>query len=404
MTTLTINKPRPVFSQEHLIAPYTLDQFIDQYMEQQQLIVSRDDPGYYEKLFSIDNVDQVLDVSRPRDESLRIVKKQVPLMPAKYQNKDGSLNLNQIYAAYADGHTVVINGIDRFWSPLRKLCQNISEELSYHAKANMYLTPKNQNALLPHYDTHDVYVLQIHGSKHWRFYDAPVETPMLFSHQPIFKREQLRNMREVTLNPGDFMYMPRGLPHEAYTTDKSSLHITIGIYPTQWCDLISKAIQQMALQNPEFRKALPAGFLRPEKWDEAFSQDFNDKFRFLLKQFEGKSELSPALGLIAEDYRNDYTPKGDGHFRMLDKIDEIDLNSRLCRREDISSTVQITGPFCRIIFPGNVIKGPRHIAKVFQFISEAEGAFQLSELPVLNDSNKIKLAARLIRGGLLRVV
>ncbi len=162
----------------------------------------------------------------------------------------------------------------------------MSAFLSHQSVANMYLTPKNEKALLPHYDTHDVYVLQIHGKKHWTIYDAPQETPLLNSQQPIFKREQLSNPKEITLKAGDLMYMPRGLPHEAYTTDESSLHITIGVYPPQWVDLLTKSIQQMAYSNPQLRKALPVGYLNPDTWTPEFREEFQSTTNEFVKMIK----------------------------------------------------------------------------------------------------------------------
>ena len=119
---------------------------------------------------TISKIVEVLDLHRPTGSSLRVVKNQEPLNATKYENKDGSLNLNQLYAAYGDGYTIVVNEIDRFWKPIKTLCQNTRQLLSHKTKGNMYLTPKNQKALLPHYDTHDVFVVQVSGKKHWKIY------------------------------------------------------------------------------------------------------------------------------------------------------------------------------------------------------------------------------------------
>jgi NitT/TauT family transport system substrate-binding protein len=74
----------------------------------------------------------------------------------------------------------------------------------------------------------------------------------LNSFQPIFQEGQLSGKREVTIKAGDLMYIPRGLPHDAYTSDESSLHLTIGVYPTQHVDLFSKAIKSLAQNDIDF--------------------------------------------------------------------------------------------------------------------------------------------------------
>lgn len=385
-----------------LLSPITAEHFIQEYWEKKPLIVHRNDPNFYQSLFSIDMVDHVLDASRPRGGSLRVVKDQQPMLPGKYENADGSLNLNQLYVAYANGYTLVINEMERFWKPLRTLCQNVTAHMSHHTMGNMYLTPKNGKALLPHYDTHDVYVLQVHGKKHWRIYDMPMETPLLNSHQPIFQREQLRNPQEITLNAGDLMYMPRGLPHEAYTTDESSLHITIGVYPAQWLDLIQKSIQQLANSEPALRKALPAGYLKAETWTREFQQEFLQHFSTIMAQVAKKARANDSLMLLSEDKRNKEQTNADGHFRQLDRIEELQLSSKIAKRQGVSCTTQTMGNFSRILFTGNIVKGPAHIAEALDFITQASGSFAVGDIPGLSDNNKIKLTARLIRGGLLR--
>lgn len=402
MDTLVYNKLLEIKSFNNILHPLSIDQFESKYWEKNLLVIQRNNPSFYNSLFQIDNVDQVLDVSRPKGNSLRVVKNQVPMLPTKYENQDGSLNLNQLYAAYADGYTIVINDVDRFWQPLRTLCRNITSVLSHYAKGNVYLTPKNEKALLPHYDTHDVYVLQIHGKKNWILYDTPMETPLLNSHQPIFKREQLSNPREITLNAGDLMYMPRGLPHEAYTTDESSVHITIGIYPAQWVDLITKSVESLAYQFPEMRKALPVGFLNAEIWSDDFTATFNANFQEILKTVFNSVNVTESTNILREELRTKQIPNGDGHFHQIDNIDALTLDTKLEKRPGLNCTVQVAGIFCRIIFPGNVIKGPARIAQTLQFVSDAKQHFMLKDLPGLSDTNKIKLAARLIRGGLLR--
>lgn len=404
MNTIIDTQLSKISSFKDILNPITVDQFLEEFWEKKLLILERNNPDYYKSLFSIQKVDEVLDLSRPKGGSIRVVKNQDPLLPTKYENLDGSLNLNQLYAAYADGYTIVINELNRFWNPVKEFCLNMSHTLSHHSRANMYLTPKNEKALLPHYDTHDVYVLQVYGEKNWILYDAPMETPLLNSQQPIFKREQLRNPREITLRAGDMMYMPRGLPHEAYTTDQSSLHITVGSYPAQWLDLLTKAIQQLAYNDLELRKALPAGYLNASIWTPEFTASFTAKFQELLASVAARSEAFTGVGLLSEEERSKQSLKGDGHFFNIDQINTLDLDTRVCKRDGIKCNVQLYGPFCRIIFQGNVIKGPSRIQESLKFIANSSAPFHVRDITGLSDNNKVKLVARLVRGGLLRLV
>ena len=45
-------------------------------------------------------------------------------------------------------------------------------------QANAYLTPAGAAGLAPHHDTHDVFVLQVAGAKHWTVRAPVVDTPL----------------------------------------------------------------------------------------------------------------------------------------------------------------------------------------------------------------------------------
>ncbi len=396
-----LEKKEVITNFEDLIHPYTLEDFNQQYWDKKPLLIQRQDPSYYQSLLSISKIDEILHYNRPTGTSIRVVKNQEPLDKARYENKDGSLNLNQIYASYSDGYTLVVNEIERFWKPLKTLCHTMSEYLNHKTMANMYLTPKNQKALLPHYDTHDVFVIQVEGKKHWKLYDAEYPTPLVHSFQPIFQREQLKNIREITLNAGDMMYIPRGIPHEAVTTDESSLHLTLGVYSVQWVDFITKALQNMAQYNVELRKALPVGFLNTDTAD--LSDKIETKLFELFNDVLNQESIEGAKHLFAQESRIKKRPMADGHFNSLDQIDTLTLDSGLIKRDNMNCKVQEMGTVSRIIFSGNVIRGPITISPALNFIASNEGSFQVHEIPVLNDANKLKLTKRLIRGGLLKM-
>lgn len=388
-----------------LIYPMQLQKFKQDFWEKQHLIIQRQDTDYYRSLISIEDFDKILDLHRPTGASLRVVKNQEPMPANRYENPDGSLNLNQLYAAYADGYTLVVNEVNRYWEPLRHFCQNMQSQFNCKVVANMYLTPKHQKALLPHYDTHDVYVLQIHGKKHWKLYDADYETPILGSFQPIFQREQLRNEQDLTVEAGDLLYVPRGVPHEAVTTEESSLHLTIGIYPTQWMDVLTKAIQQLAPTNIDLRKALPMGYLQELTENPESLHDMERQFKQLLKDSIDKADIRTTLGLIAEEFRMSQRTVADGHFASLDQVEDISIDTILTLRSGMNRVAaQNNNGAARIIYPGNVIKGPAQIYPCFEFVANQKTEFKVSGIPLVNEANKIKIAQRLVRGGLLKIV
>jgi ribosomal protein L16 Arg81 hydroxylase len=387
-----------------LIQPISLEDFEANYWEKQVLHIPRDNSNFFSSLFSVEDLDKVLEFNRPLGTSLKVVKSNQSMNPTVYENQDGSLNLNQLYTAYADGHSIIVNGMQRYWYPIKNLIENIRQQLNHNANANLYLTPENEKAFSPHYDSHDVFAIQISGEKHWILYDdSHFKTPLLNSYQPTFQREQLTGAREITMRAGDILYMPRGVPHEAFTTDRSSMHITIGIYSTQWIDFITKSLLNLSQNHIELRKALPIGFLNSDN-ENLLSTDAQLDFIKILQQVFNKENINGSLNILEEEFRTKEQPKPDGHFVSLDKLSHIHLETQLSKRDGLISKVTNSPSGARISFQGNTIKGPSQIVSTLLFISDQKSAFSVNEIPFLNSDNKLKLAKRLVRGGLLKVI
>lgn len=388
---------------ESLISPLDVKSFANEYWGKKVLHIERGDREYYHSLLTKDGVDDIIFHGRPKGPSLRIVKNQVPLHPQKYENLDGSININQMYTAYADGYSIIIHEIQRFSKPIARLCANLQKEFNFRTLGEMFLTPKNQKALAPHYDAHDVFVVQLEGTKYWRLYDKVYEMPLVDSQQPVFDRKNLSNVREIKLEAGDVLFIPRGVPHEASTQDESSLHLSIGVHPMQWLDLVNVALADLAQTDLELRKPLPLGYSNQNKMNEDFRSMAQEKLSSIIEKATTKVNAYSSVRLLSENLRLTQGSFADGHFAHLDKLDDVDINTSLRHREAMNiETMEIAG-FSRILFPGNVVKGPAAIYPCFEFIANAKEGFRVSEIPLVNDEGKIKIAKRLIRGGLLKI-
>jgi len=83
------------------------------------------------------------------------------------------------------------------------LCGGIEQELDHVVHANAYLTPGNTSGFTPHYDTHEVLVLQLAGTKHWRIYEPPVVLPHRRQpFNPVGYSLPSKPLLEVDLEPG----------------------------------------------------------------------------------------------------------------------------------------------------------------------------------------------------------
>jgi ribosomal protein L16 Arg81 hydroxylase len=139
------------------------------------------------------------------------------------------------------------------------LCESLETEFSRVVNTNAYITPGNTSGFTPHYDTHEVFVLQIAGHKHWRLYASPLS----LSHPNQLCTPQamvgLEHTLALTLHRGDLLYLPRGTVHAAQTTDSFSAHVTIGVTMYTAVELLQDLLHE-AMQIPALRASLPRGF------------------------------------------------------------------------------------------------------------------------------------------------
>ena len=80
---------------------------------------------------------------------------------------------DKLVRLFADGSTMVLQGLHRVWPPIIAFCQQLAAELGHPVQANAYVTPPQNQGFSNHYDVHDVFVLQIEGEKRWQIH-APV--------------------------------------------------------------------------------------------------------------------------------------------------------------------------------------------------------------------------------------
>jgi bifunctional lysine-specific demethylase and histidyl-hydroxylase NO66 len=141
---------------------------------------------------------------------------------------------DQVMQLYAEGATLVLQGLHRLWPPLIDYSRRLGAELRRPLQVNAYLTPPGSQGFSTHYDTHDVFVLQVDGTKRWRLH-APVLADPLEKQawggraDEVSATAQGEPDLDVVLAPGDALYLPRGWLHSAEALGARSLHLTIGV-------------------------------------------------------------------------------------------------------------------------------------------------------------------------------
>jgi ribosomal protein L16 Arg81 hydroxylase len=169
----------------------------------------------------------------------------------------------KVLARFAGGATIVLQGLHRLWPPLIDFVRGIVDDLGHPAQANAYVTPPNSRGFDPHYDVHDVFVLQAAGRKRWIVHEPvhadPLPSQPWTEHRAaIAARSGEAPVLEAVLSPGDALYLPRGWIHSAEALEGTSIHLTIGVSPVTAIDVAHAVVDTLA-QSEDFRRSLPMG-------------------------------------------------------------------------------------------------------------------------------------------------
>ena len=253
--------------------------------------MQRAQPSYYESLLTAADLEDLISHSDARYPAIRLAKGGGYFAPEAYtrnvkhgdESFTGVPDLQRISDEYRQGATIALPAIHRTWNPLTRLCDALQAQVDHAAHANVYITPGNAKGFTPHYDVHEVFVLQIAGRKHWQLYEPVIPLP---HRTQLFKPELYTGqapMAELALNPGDLLYLPRGVLHSTTTAAGFSAHVTIGITVYTWADLM-KEFLSAAIDNEEMRHALPPGFATRDELRPLLNRKVRDMWDTLREQ------------------------------------------------------------------------------------------------------------------------
>ncbi len=383
--------------------------FLDHHWTRAPLLRPGADPSAFTDLFSLDDVDRFVSSSSPRLPTFRLVRDGKPLDPSRYtrtarvggQSVSGMGDPGRIFEEFRGGATIVFQGLHRSCPPLTRFCRALELQLSHAVQANAYVTPAGSRGLGVHYDTHDVFVLQLAGTKAWSIYDPVLADPLPSQPWKGTADDAGEPILAVELQAGDCLYVPRGFLHSARAQEELSAHLTIGIVTTTWSDVVREVLAGIA-EEPEFRAALPAGYARDPA---TLAPAVDEALARLRKWLEGVDAEAVAT-TTARRFLGGRAPILAGQLHQLGMLDSLDDECRLRRREG-SVCLVLPGEGERVtvvVGGGKELRMPAALEPVMRRIA-ASGPFRLGDLgDALDGPSRLVLGRRLVREGLLEII
>lgn len=387
-----------------LLGSTSVDAFYSEYWEKKPLHITEQDPARFNSLFSLDRLDHLLSYL-PQETRIGLIKNDIDKPDQPGAKSTAGTNICDLFDNFADGKTMIVNAMHKYWPPVRELCTRLSIEMGLKTQVNMYVTPKHSTGFSPHWDDHEVFVFQISGEKFWRLYGNGPSLPRRSQHDPIAAlRQRTLNpgapVQELTMRPGDLLYIPRGCVHNASATDTTSVHLTLGINAVSWEELLISCIKDLSKKNPEFREAIPPGILM-SGIDNA--QTIGEQCKVLFQLASEKLDAKAGLDSLSQSLVRAMEAHPSGHFVAMDSVDSINLDTRVTRRPPGVVRLIEEDDYVALIWPGFFQQAPEKMILAFHYIVQ-NSSFRIGDIPGwYTDEERLKTVSHLITKGLLQI-
>lgn len=384
---------------QKLISPYNPNEFHTQYFEKKHLHISRQSPNYFDKYLSYQRINELISGRNLFPNDVRMVKlinNEVESVRISPEGKN-IVDTRLITKHFLDGYTLVLNALHKQIPELWDLSSAMSNYFGCMFQTNIYITPGQESqGFNVHHDTHDVFIMQISGEKKWEFYESPV--PLANTDIKFKPGEHVpgKKIDELTMKPGDFLYVPRGLMHCATTTTDMSIHITGGLMNNTVKELLIERLSAATLNDVRLRKTFPPGYWNNEPEDQLL----ND-IQAILKDVTSKDSIKEGLNNLREFCINSMPNRVASPLVESHNVNSINNHSKLRIHPNLSYVVEYDANELHVKMFFQTMSLPIDFKPIIEFITSKE-SFEVCELPdLMEEEDKIAFIQSLVIEGFL---
>ena len=364
-------------------------------------------PAGFDDLFSLKDVDRLVTSSFARTPAFRLVRDGKPVDPSRYtrtarlggRTVSGVGDPRRVLEELQGGATIVLQGLQRYWPPLTRFCRALELELTHPVQANAYITPAGARGLAVHYDTHDVFVLQVAGTKEWAIHEPVFADPLASQPWSSRRGEPGPAVLEPKLQAGDTLYVPRGFLHSARAQEDLSAHLTVGVLTHTVQDVVKELVSGTA-GDPVFRRSLPAGFAEDV---DSLAEQVEETIENLRRWLDSADAKTVARS-VARRFWSSRQPALAGQLRQLLAVDQLDDESVVRRREGSLCYLEGGGTSLRVLLGDRELHMPAVLETALRRVSSGAPVRVADLQDLLDGPSRLVLIRRLVREGLLEIV
>ena len=377
------------------------EEFFRTYFNKRVLYRPRGITGDPRQILSIADLDDIVHQEGQRSSLLRMLGNGVPAigeqltspleMRREGKTLEDAIDPRRVYAHFRAGKTLIHGGLNLTRPNLRALCGSMTERFAAKSEAVAFLTPAGQRGGT-HSDPTDVYVIQLEGTKRWRIWPTP-QVRRVGDDKDSFPSLP-EPVLDLSLQPGDVLYIPHSTPHSATAEGSVSLHVTVVTSPRSWGHYLLSAVKDILHNCPEF---WDTPYL-----DEAAPQELDAKIGQLISRL-GAVDAAAELQRAGRDGRSFRGVQQDAAFQEIAAADGIDADTKLLAVEGAVTFDGAASGTATVTILGNTLGMPEAAAAALRSASTAvpfpAGLF----LPGAGSRRSLPVARQLLRLGALAI-
>ena len=303
---MDITQPLP------LLGGLSPQQFMKTYWQKKPLLVRQALPGFKPLLDRA----ELFELAASEDAQTRMVVQTFGASPG-WRLEHGPFQRRALPPLKQSGWTILLQGVDLHHDAVHALMNQFRFVPDARLDDLMISYATDQGGVGPHFDSYDVFLLQVQGRRRWR-----IGRQKDLSLQPDVPLKILANFEpeeEYLLEPGDMLYLPPRYAHDG-TAEGECMTYSIGFRIPSRAELARELLQRLAEDAEEtvgvslYRDPDQAAVEQPAEIPSKMLEFAQDALRDALKDSQA---FARGLG----EYMTE--PKPNVWFEALESSDEL---------------------------------------------------------------------------------
>lgn len=367
-----------------------LDRFGAQDWDRRPTVRRGIDPELWADLLSLEDLDRIL-ASRHTD--VQILDRGIfrdpdghrsPAAGRRRYDRTWLSDPAAVQRAFREGASILLGAADEWWPAIEDHRHRLAAALGANVNATVYVSPPGARSEW-HHDVVHVFALQLHGHKRWLIeQDGPGRGG---HHEPPM---------DVTVGPGDLLYVPRRFEHHVQAGDEVSVHITFSCETLLWSEVLARAVESVIADQAgpdEWGRRTPSdprwGMASQARWEAEVR-------RAVAAVVEGLAVASPErIAEVAFTRGRTLRSTASGQFLRSRAVVELKPSDLIRLRPGAVVGPGPEAATVRLDLADRVLTLPSWLEPALRLLAAAEGPVRVDALG-LEEADALVLARRLV--------